>query len=208
MKQTGILGGSFNPPHMGHLHLAESIYDALHLDEVLLIPAKQPPHKSSAAYARAEDRLAMCRLLAEAHPWLRAEEYELQQERISYTSYTVQYFKEKFPDTKFWLMVGGDMLTYFTKWYRWQDILGYVSLAAIAREPGELEKLRETAENLRQYGEISVVNVESYPISSTKIREMARKNSDYSCYLPEKIVQYIKKRNLYTGSDQDVSGER
>lgn len=208
MKQTGIFGGSFNPPHLGHLHLAESIHDALHLDEVLLIPAKQPPHKSFAAYAGAEDRLAMCRLLAEKHPWLRAEDYELRQDRISYSYYTVQYFKEKFPDTKFWLMVGGDMLTYFTKWYRWQDILGYVSLAAVAREPGELEKIRETAENLRQYGEISIVNVESYPISSTKIRGMVGKNSDYSCYLPEKIVQYIKKRNLYTGSDQDVSGER
>lgn len=197
MKQIGIFGGSFNPPHLGHLHLAESIHDALELDEVMLVPAKQPPHKSSAAYAAAEDRLAMCRLLAETRPWLRAEDYELRQEQISYSYYTVKHFSESMPDTKFWLMVGGDMLNSFDTWFRWQDILRYVSIAAVARETEESEELMTKVEKLRQYGEIVFVDVESYPLSSTKIRDAVQKNTNFSCYLPEKIVQYIKQKNLY-----------
>ncbi len=207
MKQAGIFGGSFNPPHLGHLHLADSIHDALDLDTVILVPAKQPPHKTAAAYAPPEDRLAMCRILAQERDWLRAEDYELRRDGVSYSYYTVRHFCKLYPNTKFWLMVGGDMLRGFTKWYRWQEILRYVSLAAVAREPGEYAALEETARFLRQYGEICPVNVESFPISSTKIREEVRKNTNYSCYLPKKIVQYIERRNLYTGSDDDVQCE-
>ena len=199
--RIGIFGGSFNPPHNGHLHLAESVHAALQLDEVWLIPAKQPPHKSASAYAPAEDRLAMCRLAAENYPWMRAEDYELRQDAVSYTYYTVTHFAEEYPDAKFYLLIGGDMLRTFTQWYRWKDILQYTALAAIAREEQEYAELAECAENLRQYGEIHLLNVETFPISSTKIRENVQKRQNNSCYLPEKIVQYMKQRNLYAGSD-------
>lgn len=207
MKQAGIFGGSFNPPHLGHLHLADSIHDALCLDAVMLVPAKCPPHKSAAAYAPQEDRLAMCRLLAEEREWLRVEDYEMRRGGVSYSYHTVRHFCEQYPDTKFWLMVGGDMLSSFTKWYRWKEILRYVSLAAAAREPEEYTVLEKNARFLGQYGEICVVNVESLPLSSTKIREEVQKKAKYSCYLTEKIVQYIERRNLYTGCDDDVQCE-
>jgi nicotinate-nucleotide adenylyltransferase len=195
--RIGIFGGSFNPPHLGHLHLAESVHEALELDEVWMVPAKQPPHKSSAAYAPAEDRLAMCRLAAEAYPWLRAEDFELRQDGVSYSYYTVKHFAEARPDDTFFLLVGGDMLAGFTRWYRWQDILQYTALAAIAREPEEYAQLRQCADMLRQYGEIHLLNVECMQVSSTKIRDMVQKCGNCSCYLSEKIVQYIKMRNLY-----------
>ena len=67
MRKIGLFGGSFNPPHKGHEHLAKVLYEALQLDEVILIPAKKPPHKSDSAYAPAEDRLKMCQLLAESY---------------------------------------------------------------------------------------------------------------------------------------------
>ena len=88
--RIGLFGGSFNPPHNGHLHLARSVHDALALDEVRLIPAKQPPHKSAAAYAPAQDRLAMCRLAAAAEPWLFADDFELLQDGVSYSYYCRQ----------------------------------------------------------------------------------------------------------------------
>ncbi len=199
--RIGIFGGSFNPPHIGHLHLAESVHNALQLDEVWLVPAKQPPHKSAAAYAPAEDRLEMCRLAAEDYPWMRAEDYELRQDQVSYSYYTVTHFAEEYPDAEFFLLIGGDMLRTFTQWYRWQDILKYTALAAIAREPEEYAQLLGCAEYLRQYGRISLLNVETITISSTKIREDLQKRQNNSCYLPKKIVQYINKRNLYAGSD-------
>lgn len=199
--RIGIFGGSFNPPHNGHLHLAESVHAALRLDEVWLVPAKQPPHKSAAAYAPAQDRLEMCRIAAEHYPWMRAEDYELRQDGVSYSYYTVTHFAETYPDAEFFLLIGGDMLRTFTQWYRWQDILQYTALAAIAREPEEYAELEQCAGFLRQYGEIYLVNVESFPVSSTKIRENVQKSLNNSCYLPKKIVQYINKRNLYAGSD-------
>lgn len=200
--RIGIFGGSFNPPHNGHLHLAKSVHDALSLDEVWLVPAKQPPHKPADAYAPAEDRLAMCRLAAQNFPWMRAEDYELRQDCVSYSFYTVTYFAELYPDAQFFLLIGGDMLRTFTQWYRWQEILQHTALAAIAREPEEYRELVQCAENLRQYGGIELLNVETFPISSTKIRENVQKRRNNSCYLPENIVQYINERNLYAGSDE------
>lgn len=195
--RIGIFGGSFNPPHLGHLHLAESVHAALALDEVRLVPSGISPHRSMEAYASAEDRLAMCRLAAEAYPWMCAEDYELSRQEKSYTYYTVRHFSQQYPKDTFFLLVGGDMLRSFQQWYRWQEILQCAELAGIAREPEEWEELAECVEKLRQYGKIHLVNVESYPLSSTKIRDMVQKNQDYSCYLPEKIVQYIRMKNLY-----------
>ena len=97
--RIGLFGGSFNPPHRGHLHLAESVHEALGLDEVWLIPSKISPHRSMAAYAPERDRFEMCRLAAEEYPWLRAEDYELRQEQVSYTFYTVEHFTEVTTDS-------------------------------------------------------------------------------------------------------------
>ena len=203
MRRIGLFGGSFNPPHLGHLHLAEVLQDTLELDKVFLIPAKKPPHKSDKAYAAAEDRLRMCQLMSEVHDWLDVSDFELHQEQVSYTYYTAKYFTETYPEDKFFLLVGSDMLTSFTEWFRWQDILQMVSLACIAREQDEYEKLIPFAENLRQTGEIYLVNAEIFTVSSTKIRDMLGKNQNCSCYLSQKIVKYIREKNLYTGSDAE-----
>lgn len=201
--RIGIFGGSFNPPHLGHMHLAECVHEALALDEVWLVPSGISPHRSMAAYASAEDRLALCRLAAQAYSWMRAEDFELRRDAVSYTFDTVKYFTQTYPADEFVLLVGGDMLLGFRQWYRWEEILRSVQLAAIAREAGEYESLVQAAEDLQQYGKIVLLNVDSFAVSSTKIREMIRKKQDCSCYLPEKIVQYIKMRNLYAGSDAD-----
>ena len=196
--RIGIFGGSFNPPHLGHLHLAQAVRETLHLDEVWLVPSKISPHRSMAAYAPEHDRLAMCRLAAEEFSWLRAEDYELRQEQISYTYYTVAHFTQERPQDEFFLLMGGDMLRSFRTWNRWEEILQRVTVAAVAREDGEDVLLEREAEILRQYGRIEVVHVESFPVSSTKIREMVKNSQDCSCYLPKKIVQYMKENHLYS----------
>ena len=198
--RIGLFGGSFNPPHRGHLHLAESVHEALGLDEVWLIPSKISPHRSMAAYAPERDRFEMCRLAAEEYPWLRAEDYELRQEQVSYTFYTVEHFTEERPEDEFFLLMGSDMLLSFTTWHCWQEILRRVTLAGIAREEGEYERLEAAAEELRQYGRIEIVHVDSFTVSSTKIRELVKNSQDCSCYLPKKIVQYIRMQKLYGGA--------
>lgn len=206
--RIGLFGGSFNPPHLGHLHLADVLHRELDLDEVRLIPAKIPPHKSADHYAPADDRLAMCQLMAENYPWLSVDDFELRQQQISYTYYTAMHFRDSYPDAELFLLVGSDMLTSFTQWFRWQEILSIVSLACIAREQQEFQSLIPYAENLRQSGKIFLVNADCFTISSTKIRDLLRKNQNCSCYLSQKIVKYIREKNLYSGCDADVSGKR
>jgi nicotinate-nucleotide adenylyltransferase len=96
--------------------------------------------------------------------------------------------------------MGSDMLLSFTTWHCWQEILQRVTLAGIAREPWEYEKLEAAAEELRQYGRIEIVHVDSFTVSSTKIRELVKNSQDCSCYLPKKIVQYIRMQKLYGGA--------
>ncbi len=91
MSRIALFGGSFNPIHNGHLHLAQTVHQQCGLDRMLLMPSGTAPHKSSDAYAPAADRLAMCRLAAEPYPWLEVSDYELTKPGISYTVETLLY---------------------------------------------------------------------------------------------------------------------
>ena len=200
MKRGGLFGGSFNPIHLGHLHLAEAVHDALSLDSVTLMPTGEAPHKSSAAYVTAEDRLAMCRLAAEKYPWLRVSAYETRRSGKSETVETLRYLTAAEPETEWTLMIGSDMLLSFETWRSWQEITAMARICAVSREPGDLPALEAHAALLRSQApeaEILVLPVEAMALSSTEIREKLRSHADTSCLLPENVVQYIRERHLY-----------
>lgn len=197
--RIGIYGGSFNPVHNGHIHLAESAVDILNLDIVYLVPSRISPHRSSDEYASGEDRLEMLRLACEENEKLFPCDYELTNDRKSYTIYTVEEFRRRFPDDELFLLVGSDMLMCFDQWNRFEDILKEVTLAVVSRNDGDFEILEEKAENLRKFGRIIVCPVEPLEISSTEIRKKIAENEKISCYLHENVVQYITLRKLYRG---------
>jgi len=197
MKKTGLFGGSFNPIHKGHINLALSIKNQLSLDKVIFIPSGEAPHKSSAEYADALERYEMCRLATEAYPDFEVSDYEINRTGKSYSIYTVQHFKKLYPDDELYLMVGSDMLLYFDKWFEYKEILKNVTLAAVSREGTDFDSLEKCAEKLREYGEITVVNNEAFPVSSTLLRKMIKNNEDTSCYLDEKVVKYIILKKMY-----------
>ena len=196
--RTGLFGGSFNPIHKGHIALAETVMKELSLDRVILIPNGESPYKPSGEYVSAKDRLEMCRLAAEDKTGLEVSSFETDREGKSYSIYTAEHFRDKYPEDEiFWLM-GSDMLLYFDKWYRYKDILKLVSIAAVTRTGDDETLLMHTAHNLKRYGNILVVHHEPIVVSSTEIRKMIKNNEDLSCYLNEKVVQYIKMKFLYT----------
>lgn len=195
--RTGLFGGSFNPIHKGHIRLAESVSDKLGLDRVIFIPSGEAPHKSSADYAGAEDRLRMCRLATEEYKKFSVSDFEINREGKSYSIYTVLHFRQKFPGDELFLMVGSDMLTCFDKWYRFEDILKNVTLAAVTRNGEDMESLRKTAQKLGRYGKIIITDNDPVVISSTKIRQKIKNNEDLYCYLDKKVVEYIMMRRLY-----------
>lgn len=203
-RQLGLFGGSFNPIHNGHLHLVKSVRDALKLDGVLLVPTGEAPHKSSAEYAPAADRLEMCRLAAKKYRWIRVSDYEMRKSGKSYTVETLRMLCETMPDAEWTLMIGSDMLLSFETWCCWQEILHRARLCAVSRETGDLPALREKAEALKAEcpgAEIVVLSVQAVPLSSTQIRQNLQKNADCSCLLPENVVQYIRKKHLYSLPD-------
>jgi len=210
MKQAGLFGGSFNPIHFGHLHLAESVWRQLGLDHVLLMPAGEAPHKSCAEYAAGIHRAEMCRLAAAERPWLRVSDLEIRKPGKSYTVDTLRILCEQQPDTAWTLMLGSDMLLSFDRWRSWQEIMRIARICAVSREKNDREMLCAAADRLMRQvpgAEITVLNVPAFPLSSTQIRENLRKHADCSCLLPENVVQYILKNGLYSDGGRDENGE-
>ncbi|MBQ5339104.1 MAG: nicotinate-nucleotide adenylyltransferase [Oscillospiraceae bacterium] len=206
-RQMGLFGGSFNPIHNGHLHLARAVKRALRLDGVVLMPAGEAPHKSSAAYAPAADRLEMCRIAAKPYRWMKVSDYETRKSGKSYTVDTLRALTAQHPDTEWTLMIGSDMLLSFRTWREWQEILRLASLCAVSREQGDLPGLQACADSMKAEcpdAEIRVLTVDAVEVSSTEIRQNLQNHADCSCLLPENVVQYIQEKHLYL-PDEEVN---
>lgn len=204
MKEYGLFGGSFNPIHNGHLHLAKSVYRMLGLDHVVLMPSGEAPHKDCSEYAPAADRLAMCQLAAEKFDWMSVSDDEIRKKGKSYTVETLRDLTKRFPDVRWTLMIGSDMLLTFDRWYCWQKILQMARVCAVSREDGDLPQLQKKAEELQAQTDctgIVVLSVRAFPVSSTQIRENLQKNAISSCLLPKNVVQYIRLNGLYRSAD-------
>ena len=198
MQRIGLFGGSFNPIHNGHLHLAKAAKEGLGLDKVVLIPANVSPFKQDApGMASGADRLAMCRLAAETLSFCEVDSCELERSGVSYTVDTVRLFRERYPEAELVLLVGSDMFLSFPKWHCWQEILEMAALGVVSRMDGDMAELEAQRAFLLQYGKIFLCDVPVYTVSSTKIRENRKNHTDFSCYLPQKVVQYIVSHNLY-----------
>lgn len=199
--KIGIYGGSFNPVHNGHIHLAETAVEEFGLDIVYFVPSKISPHRSVEEYVPETDRLEMLKLVCMKNNSFRVSDYELRSDRVSYSVYTVEHFRRKFPNDELYLLVGSDMLMMFDRWYCFEKILSEVTLAVISRNSGELDSLRKKAEELSEYGKILVSERSPEIISSTEIRKKLGENSDSSCYLDENVVKYIRLKGLYSGNN-------
>ena len=198
-QQLGLFGGSFNPIHNGHLHLAKAVKQSLGLAGVVLMPTGEAPHKSSAEYAPASDRLEMCRLAAEKYAWMRVSDHEIRKKGKSYTVETLRALHALHPQTDWTLMIGSDMLLTFTEWRAWQEILQMARICAVSRETGDLPALYAAAERLRQQpsASVTVLSAAPFPASSTEIRQNLQNDADCSCLLPENVVKYIQDHGLY-----------
>ena len=193
--RTCIYGGTFNPPHLGHLAAARAAVEELELDQLLLMPNQTPPHKklpeNSATPAQ---RLEMCRLAAALVPNCKASDFELQQAGPSYTADTVERYHAAHPEEQLWLLVGTDMVESFHQWRDPARILKHVRLAVVARDEADRAGIRAAAERLRQeFGAgIDILNNPPLPMSSTQVR-----TSRDSELLPEPVAEYIRENRLY-----------
>lgn len=192
-----ILGGTFNPPHLGHERILKTAMEHLKPDLCLMIPTGIPPHKSSDGVASKEDRLEMCRLSAENIGAL-ACDIELKRQGRSYTVLTLEDIKKQYPSADIYLIVGADMLVTFKQWYRYDDLIRLASIVAFYRDDTDRALFDKTASEIeRDGGRVELISIPPDKISSTEIRERIKSGSDVLNLLSENVLQYIKKHNLY-----------
>ena len=199
MERIGIYGGTFNPPHIGHIGAAKQAVSALGLDRLLLIPDRIAPHKvMPEGSASPEQRLQMLRLAVADCPQIQVSDIELRREGPSYTYVTVEQLREAYPDAKLYLLMGTDMFLSFRSWRNPERILQNVSLAVFYRgEKGEKSAIQALkAEMEREGHEISLVKNDITPISSTQLRRLlAFRCAD--AFLPDGVGDYIRQQGLY-----------
>ena len=195
MRKTGIFGGSFNPPHLGHKKLAVSAADALGLDRVIVMPAGIPPHKVPVAFAGAADRAEMCRIMFADDSRFEISTLEIERGNKSYTVDTLRELEKQFPGDEFYLITGSDMLETFRQWYKWEDILSLAFVCTAVREKSA--KLDYSGYTEEQKKRFIPVEAEPVEISSTEIRSALAKGGDVSQYLDPGVMDYIKANGLY-----------
>ena len=193
MKRVGIFGGAFDPPHIGHLRLAEQCRERLGLEELLIVPTFHSPHKPN-PNTGFEHRLELCRRTFRGKIYT-VTDIERQIGGEGYTINTLRKIKEKYPHgTKFFLIIGGDMLFYFDKWFRYESILKECSVVAAAREEDSYADLTEKAAEL---GHVKVLNLPVTEISSTEIRDRLKNGRDTEELLAPGAAEYIAENKLY-----------
>ena len=211
MKTIGILGGTFNPVHFGHLRMAQELANALKLDEVRFIPAANPPHKTTPTIS-AEHRAAMVRLGIADNPIFTFDERELHRTGTSYTIDTLQSLRDELgAKISITLFMGSDAFTKFDTWHRWQEIIQFCHIALVQRPRANTHKLPEVLENfLHQHytehsddmhtspaGFVTMQKITALDISSTAIRHALQHQNSARYLMPDSVITYIHDHHLY-----------
>jgi len=197
--KIAIYGGSFNPPHLGHVEAARTVASVLAPDRLLIVPASVPPHKELAdGSPTAQQRLELCRLAFADIPNAEISEMELRREGKSYSYDTVRQLREENPDAQLTLVVGTDMLLSFEKWYQFRYLLENCALAVLAREEDDLDELRTAAASLRESydADVTVLPHEPIAISSETIRERLETRGGED-YLSDAVYAEIIRHRYY-----------
>ena len=197
--KVAIFGGSFNPPHRGHLNSALFAAKQLKPDVFLVVPDHRPPHKTlEAGSPTPEERLELCRRCFASVPNVEISNIEILRGGKSYTADTIKALLHRFPDAEFYLLVGTDMLLDLGRWYRADFIMQHTVIAPFQRCPEELPYIEAKAEELKErFGaQVEIIRSEPLPAASTDIRAMLRVRDGVSL-LTEETYAYIIKNRLY-----------
>lgn len=190
MKRIGILGGTFNPPHTGHLLIANEVLHAFALDEVRLMPTAVPPHKTAAGDASAAQRLVMTELAVQDTDGLTASSFEIDRGGVSYTFDTMQELVKQEPDHEFYFIIGGDMIDQLPSWHRIGELLELVQFIGVKR-PGAKN---ESAIPVR------LAETPQIDLSSTTVRRRFAEGGTVRFLIPEAVEAYIREERLYGSS--------
>jgi len=187
VKKVGILGGTFDPPHIGHLIIANEVLHAKNLDEIWFMPNQEPPHKIKSGDVTNIQRVEMLQLSIEAHSAFRIETMELDREGKSYTYDTMTLLNEAHPNIDFYFIIGADMVEYLPEWYKIEKLMQIVKFISVNRPKYHLE-----TDYPVQYVKVPDIN-----ISSSLIRERVKDGETISFLVRDEVKRYIEENRLY-----------
>jgi nicotinate-nucleotide adenylyltransferase len=189
----GILGGTFDPPHAGHVAAAVAAHKQLGLDEVRVIPAGQAPLRAGAPVASAADRVAMCRLAFAEHPWAVVDDRETRRAGTSWSVDTARELAREHPDALRVWVLGADQLARLDRWKDVVELCGLVEFAVLSREGISTLPPPSLATVIR----LSVLKAPEVRVSSTALREALRRGDSPRNGLPLGVARHIDERSLY-----------
>ena len=196
IRRLGVFGGTFDPPHVGHLALAEWARGELDLDRVLFVPAGAPPHKA-AARASAAHRVAMTRAAVRGNPAFAVSTFEARRAGPSYTADTIAAIARAHPGTELFLLMGADMYATFDSWVRPDEIAALATLAVATRPGSRRPALSRAARRGRGVRWLTNPALE---VSSSAVRALARRGSSLRYLVPDAVGRYVAAHRLYRGS--------
>jgi nicotinate-nucleotide adenylyltransferase len=196
-RRIGLLGGTFDPIHYGHLRVARALRRRLRLQQVWLVPARTPPHKPGGAVAPARARLQMVRLAIRGDSHLRAQDLELKRAGPSYTIRTVRALQRRHAGTRFLLLLGADAAAGIRTWHQYRQLLQLIDVVVFPRRGAP----RPSRASLERWGfppgHARVTNVGAPPIAGRALRLRLRDGGSLKGLVPPRVVEYIARHRLY-----------
>lgn len=204
-KRLGIMGGTFDPIHYGHLVTAEAARCQFALDAVIFVPSGRPPHKKNYPVTPGEHRYLMTVVAVVTNAFFDVSRIEIDREGYSYTYETIKEFRRQLPDTDLFFITGADAILEILTWKNMNGILEECRLIAATRPGYELASLHDTLKGTesRLRDRIHPMEVPALAISSTDIRRRVARGESIKYLLPEAVEQYILKNNLYKQLDNE-----
>ena len=198
-RRVGILGGTFDPIHIGHLILGESAWQQFSLEKVLFMPSGNPPHKKIRDGASNEQRVEMVRLAIASNPHFALSLEEMHEEGYVYTKETLRRLRAQHPDTDYFFFMGADSLLTFDSWKGPQEICDQCILTAAVRDSMDLASLDLKIGQLKEKYHADIRKLESpnLDISSHNIRSWRKEGRSIRYYVPDAVVDYILNEGIY-----------
>lgn len=195
----GVFGGSFNPLHIGHLIIAEHIRDEFHLEKVLFIPAKKPPHKVDKDMADARHRYNMVKIAIDDNPFFELSDLEINRDGFSYTADTLLAVRNQYPGKKIFFLCGADSVVNLPTWYHIDDIFKNAEMIVAGRKNTSNDEWMNMVKDFtgRYHAKFHISNVPFIEFSSTQIRERIQNGLSIRYMVPEGVGRYITLHKLY-----------
>jgi nicotinate-nucleotide adenylyltransferase len=200
--RLGIFGGTFNPPHLGHLVCAQEAYGELTLDRVLLIPTRIPPHKSVEHEPGPEHRLELCRLAVAGDERFAVSDLELQRDGPSYTVDTLRMLSTQTPQDELVLILGGDIAAGLTEWHEPEQVLELATVAIAERRGTSRDAVDATLAELRGGDRARFFAMPRIEVSSTMLRRRVGAGEPLRYFVPDQVEEYIQRHGLYSQQER------